>query len=518
MRICNCQHPKFILSPSTGERLRVRCGKCSTCLNSKAKNWINRLQLEYQNSMYAFMVNLTYDDVYLPKLYLDDSGTKLVFKDNRKDDGFFVPLDELMDLCNNSQDPERETDYFLDRLNHRLGIPFCYIKDIQDFNKRLNKYFHDHVTGTYQNFRYFTATELGPGTYRPHSHGAYFVQDQRVSANFEKAVFACWSFGDCSAAAIYSNGGLSYVASYINMSTHLPAIYAHNSLKTKHVFSKCPPIGSPSFLAEEVRDVYDRLPINRVIYDSISGKYVTLPANNTFKNRYFPKCEGYSTGSDSYRIKLYRLVEIFPSTDFREFCDEIYSVWYHYRTYGKLEKEIYKDLIPWFSSLHMDTKEVHKVEAKIYRAYLVSSRFCYITDLLGTSHLYTLRKIDEFYKKLDYERLKDQFKFQQDYTVMHDVVDLVNMYPDLCYTVRGANSFQDLSPEYQLALHAFGIDYLTDFPSVTSSFDFKSMAFKHDSIYKDTHKAHDVNNYRYSKKFNRSDPELQKIILKYAEK
>ena len=62
MHIVNCDHPRLIINPHTGEKLRVRCGHCSQCLNARAKKWINKLTVESQYHRYAFMVNLTYDN------------------------------------------------------------------------------------------------------------------------------------------------------------------------------------------------------------------------------------------------------------------------------------------------------------------------------------------------------------------------------------------------------------------------------------------------------------------------
>ena len=50
MHLVNCEHPRFVINPSTGDKLRVRCGKCDTCKNALAKDWCNRLIEESQHN------------------------------------------------------------------------------------------------------------------------------------------------------------------------------------------------------------------------------------------------------------------------------------------------------------------------------------------------------------------------------------------------------------------------------------------------------------------------------------
>ena len=145
-----------------------------------------------------------------------------------------------------------------------------------------------------QTFGSSIAHEYGPTTFRPHLHGIYYFDDPRIEACFSEAIHSCWQNGDTSAANIFSNGGFSYVAQYVNMSVHLPSFYSHKDLRQRHQFSKCPPLGFDSLLLESLRQLYSERPTYRTVWDSSSARYVTLPVNSTFKDRYFPKCPGYS--------------------------------------------------------------------------------------------------------------------------------------------------------------------------------------------------------------------------------
>lgn len=523
MHISNCQHPQIVLDPVSGEKRRVRCNKCSSCLNAKAKNWVNRLTEESEHNRYAFMVNLTYDDQHLPMLTADEVGNLVWF--NRPLD-LCIPFQDVDDVINKSVNPERERYYLEARLSDRLHIPCICVDDVQKFNKRLNKYFHDKYTNLYGNFRYFICFEYGPATYRIHAHGEYWCNSPVVAEHFSEAISACWSLGDSSVAHIYSKGGHSYVAQYVNMSTHLPAIYALPDLRQKHIFSKCPPIGSPSLLASEVRRIYDEQPVRRVVWDAQTSRYADLPVSATFKDRYFPKCEGYSRKSNFARIGLYRSTEFLPSGDYKEFADAVYSLVARSKENRFIPTSYEKALLTFTSDLFMNSRPMDRVDNKLYKIYLVSKRFLYLRSTLDMTSGQLLKAIDSYYKKLDYERLKDFYLFQQNYAELHDPSDLMHMYPDFVdwvndFVYSRRYSINDV-PEYiKFALQSFGYDVrgIQTFPFVLSkledSYDFRNMRQQHDKIYKDTHKAHDVHNYRYSETFHRLNPELQKIIQTY---
>lgn len=517
MHICNCEHPRLITNPHTGEKLRVRCGKCNQCKNAKAKNWINRLTAEADNNAFAFMVNLTYDDVHLPRLVRSRDG--IVFAN--RDLPLCISYSDIDDLLSDLplDLKAKELDYINSRLSHRLGLPCICIDDIQKFNKRLNKYIHDHITNRYGNFRFFIAGEYGPSTFRIHYHGIYYINDKEVAAHFSEIISSLWENGDSSAAHIYSKGGFSYVAQYVNMLTHLPKVYELSALRPRHTFSKCPPIGTPKLLASEIREVHDRKPVKRTVWDSQASRYADVPINSSFKARFFPQCEGYNRRPVNERAALYRITEFLPSEGFEEFCESVYKVFCLARCNKLPSFPFFKGVESYVRGLAMDTKDRDKVEAKLYRTYLVSKRYLYLRSSLGCSDEWLMKSIDDYYIKLDYERLKDFYKFQEDYTKIHSPLDLIHMYPEF-------NEFLDsvevdkleFVPDYlRLALFSFGVDwYFGELPTVDGTFDAKRVKSQHDKIYKDTHKAHDIHNYRYSKRFNRSDPQLQDIILNYA--
>ena len=166
----------------------------------------------------------------------------------------------------------------------------------------------------------------------------------------------------------------------------------------------------------------------------------------------------------------------------------------------------------------MDTVEYRLVCLKLRKWFNISKRFCFIRDSLGVSSDYVLNCINEFYKKLDYERLKDFYSFQVNYVDLNPgrLHDLVFMYPDMVDYFRSLKL--DEYPDNELyvnALESFGISDLGTF-DYSDTLDFKGSSSRASDIYKDTHKAHEKNEYLYSERFKYLDPELQKIMIAYA--
>lgn len=111
-------------NPSGCEIVPVPCGKCSGCRLDRGKRWADRMLLEYETpredmpSRTALFVTLTYDDDHLPRVICKDGVSRGTLRK----------------------------------------------KDVQDFLKRLRKYFAP------KRIRFYNAGEYGDQTFRPHYH------------------------------------------------------------------------------------------------------------------------------------------------------------------------------------------------------------------------------------------------------------------------------------------------------------------------------------------------------------
>lgn len=508
MHLCTCENPTYVYNRYLDRDVRVNCGKCNSCLNARAKKYVTSLELEARLHKYAFMVNLTYNDVNLPVVGLSDDMNSLVYVNRNTTE--CIPLHELFEFDISPRDLE----YLSARLRDPLMLPVPYIKDVQDFLKRLNKRLHDKFTYTYENFRYFFCTELGGTTFRTHYHGVIFFDSDTVADHFQEIISSCWSLGDSSSADIFSRGGFSYVAQYVNKLSDLPSFYAHKNLHQTPIFSKFPSLGSRALLDSEVRNVYDRKPINRSIFDSSSGSYRIVPIEPAFKNRFFPQCPQYNTRSYTDRVPLYRATQFLPSTDFQEFYRATHDLdWLSSRSLCTPSEKVVHLYI---QDLKRNAKSPESFKTSLYKLFLVSKRTVYIAKCLRSSVENVVKNIDDYYKKVDYDRLKQFYEWQSVYAEHHPTQELIFAYPDLVRDYMFYEKYPKvpLNSTFLAALDSFKVDVLNP-PDFKRTADFLSMTSINNKIYNDTHKNHSKNSYLYSQKFGYLNPSLQNIMIKY---
>ena len=513
MRLVNCEHPKLIYSKHLDTYIRVACGKCATCCNTRAKKWINRLDQESQNHKYTYMVTLTYDDAHLPSMFFSDDMEYLV---SNRQSIERIPLHDVIDACKDEfgEYYEDDLEYLRSRLIHPLGLPIICPKDISNFFKRFNKYCFKYVTQHYENIRYFAAWEYGPTTYRPHIHLLAWFDDDRISSRFDEILSKTWTFGFTDASAVFSSGGRSYVAQYINRPTHLPSFYSLSAFRQKAQFSKRPSIGSVPLLDSEIRRIYDDLPTKRTIWSSSLSRYVDVPLDPSIKNRLFPKCPEYYRRSHFDRVTLYGSAKIIPASTFREFRSSLDLC--RWLTFRNIATDDERDLSIFISSLQRDAKNEKSFNTSLYRFYALSKRVCRYARLMGVTLDAYVSKIEEFWRRVDYDNLKCQLQFQQDYVNNHhSVSDLVHLYPDLCKYIENVMSSPTFVPLYlRKQLVSFGIDDSSDYVTLDKTHDYISMSCLHNKIYSESHKRIHSNIYR-DFKLEHDDPTLARIVRKY---
>lgn len=513
MRLSNCEHPSLVYSKHTDSYVRVACGKCATCCNTRAKRWINRLDAESQSHRYTFMVTLTYDDEHLPSMFFSDDMEYLV---SNRDSIERIPLHDLVELCKDEYGEylEEDLDYLRSRLAHPLGLPVVCPKDLSNFFKRFNKYCFKHITQHYENFRYFATWEYGPTTYRPHIHLLVWFDDRRIESRFTEILHKTWSFGDSDASAVFSHGGRSYVAQYVNRPTHLPKVYSFPALRQKSQFSKCPSIGTLSILAEELPRFYYELPVKRTVWNSTSARFVTIPIDRQVSNRFFPKCPEYCTRSHFERVAIYGATQIIPSSTFRDFRFSLDSIeWCAYRGIASNDE---LELVSYFKKVRLNAKDNKSLTSTLYRWYSLSKRVVWYSRLLDVSLDEYVSQIEEFWKRMDYENLKSQLQFESDYVANgHSLPDLVHLFPEFSIYITNIIKEPTFVPDWvSLALQSFNISEFSDIPVLKDTHDFRSMSVLNNMIYRDSHKRKFVNTYRDGL-LSQKDYKLSCILRKY---
>lgn len=170
----------------------VPCGKCPACRANRRQEWIIRLKCEYLNAVESHFITLTYDDEHLPTTELVDTNTG-----------------------------EIVTKAYPDKI------------EFQKFLKRLRKNMSLSI-------RYFSVSEYGDKTLRPHWHMLLFlnekIQDRR---KFYDTIKFCWQqgntfFGKC------EEGSIVYTTKYM----FKPSPSPFGIKDTKMLCSRKPAIGS----------------------------------------------------------------------------------------------------------------------------------------------------------------------------------------------------------------------------------------------------------------------------------
>lgn len=433
MHLLNCLNPQRVFNKYSQRYVFVPCRECEHCLNNHARFWINRCEKERKQHRYSFFVTLTYDDNHLPIL---DFGDFSVSSDHRvwNSDTIFYPSkgDDLKLTYGDFEilfDDKSDKFFFDNRLRYG-GIPYISTVDLQKFLKRLNKYIHDKITQSYQNFRYFICGEYGSGCFRPHFHAIFFVDDSKVSEQFEQCIFRTWRQGriDCQ---YVEKSACSYVANYCNKSADLPSFYKKGKIRQRFFFSRFPTIGDVSESDETLQELFNNPVATRVEPDFREPeKLIDVPLSSSVQNRLFPKCFSYCSVSDSTRIELYNVVSRFHSENPRNLELKILNYVWNSSIITEFDKLLEKVV--------RDAKDDYNAFINwVHRVFYVSRRVVSNSKKFGVTLFQYYLKILEYWKQKELYCLRLFYTFQEQYA-QSDCDSLILMYPEFCYQNFGS--------------------------------------------------------------------------------
>lgn len=494
MHLCNCLDPHRVRNKYTGEELIVPCGKCSICLSNKQYSWVHRLQQERNCWKYAVFFTLTYDEQHLPtatitnNLFIDDIDS---FKRPRV----------LFDVTETSPTP-RDVDY-INRNCNRLGY-LCKV-DVQRFMKRYRtnlrrEYMRiNYKSIDYENqsdnikrsihkatqVRYYIVGEYGSSTYRPHYHGLFFFSSEFQASHVEDIIRKSWPHGHCDTSFDAGNS-IKYIAAYLNSFAHLPSVYLHKKIRPFALYSRRPAIGTLSYNEQEIQKLFDSAATDMLIYDSSQSSFRNVPLLRSFVDKLYPKIGRFSTLSHLDRVRIYSIAE---------FC-ETFADFFHYAKSPKRSKFI-RDYV---RVLDDGTKN----HQGLFSLFCISKRVCTQARVWNYSIDLYVKKIEEYYNKIDYARLCEQYKYQEDYT---DQVfgarqsELMLLYLDFFWHVQDV-PICDME-EYEINfLASFGVDLSQPYLSLSQmGYDFtKTTDYIHQQInyekrIKDSTKTKKKNDY-----------------------
>lgn len=422
-----CEHP--VRLKIHGRFQYVPCGKCNTCRNRHASVWIQRLEDEFKCHKYAYFVTLTYDEVHVPRLFLN--------KDPHVGD-YYLCDDSTGESFNLSDIPNfnpRSRIYVARRKN----IPYAKVSDVQNFLKRFRFYFQNLILNNYvrnSTLRYFAVSEYGPSTYRPHYHLILFFSSDELARRFREVVHRSWKLGNINFKCCDS-GTSKYVARYCNCVAALPKVYRHKSLRPFVVSSKFPSIGTlqmPSFFTSQL--FYGGY--RSYLRSSSSGVIKDVPVWKCLENRLFPKIQGFADLTHSERVTLYSTYSVCPVHGFLGFVEWVRSFVNDPNLKYFDDMFTYEGFVnlPWlfrrlYDIFEQDNKGIYPKYSRLKSLYYTSSRVVLQSRVFGVSLDFYVGRIEEYYCTKDLTRLHDFYEYQELFRYVYkNSLPLLFLYPD----------------------------------------------------------------------------------------
>lgn len=470
MGLVSCLHPHVIRNKYTGELVSVPCGKCNICLNRARALWVSRLREESTCHTYTMFLTLTYDDAHLPKVDLSTLSPESF------SDTFEQSYNDSLDFIS----------------YHNNCIPVVSIKDIQNFFKRLrSKIVYNH--GKNKNIRYFCCSEYGPTTFRPHYHLLLWFDAPELVSTIKKYIYESWksynphktisSFFKRNKCVFVYGKAEQYVAGYVNMYSHLPAVLREKLFRPWHCQSSNPPIGSirvfKRFMEELQFGNVDKVTLHRCS----SSQQVVLPLWRGLENRFFPRCQGFSMLSSRDRVALYKLGSLFGkeyADDFNSFEKRLLSEWYSFSPIMFLLRKVFT----------FDSKNDYKRwRESIKRAFAISRRVRELRSVFELSVEEYVSRIETYYSRKNYLALVNQLEFEFSLANSNDS-SLIKFYPDLVDQQFYANLRNIDTCVFCNLIDSFGLSYASSHLfSKENSQEYKSVKALADKIAFDNHKT-----------------------------
>lgn len=408
-KFTNCLHPQQIRNPHTKEVLIVGCGKCEACSLQKSSMRALKCKLESMSHAVTMFVTLTYSNEHVPLMQpIFDIHPDL--HEDRK--VLFVDDDEIIS----------ESRLSLSKLNDlqkkcNLGesLPYLRKRDLQLFMKRLRKHLSKF---TDERIRYYAVGEYGPVHFRPHYHLLLWFSERETQEAIEKSIRASWQFGRIDV-QVSSGNSSSYVAGYLNSSSHLPRVFKARQARPFSVHSRH--LGE-EILQSKKEEVYQMSAKDFVTRSITIGDTPTeFSLWRSFKAAYYPKCPKFSTRSSSECYRSYRTY-----ADIREWTQEASPykqakivVDFILTNFGNLQLPI----LEYFKNEYLinpfiGKTQYEKILRQVYMELRTSEHFLrFVCDGVDSPfhQLQCVRMIESFYGQCDMLNLNQQCIDQDDF-------------------------------------------------------------------------------------------------------
>lgn len=397
-----CEHPKTIRTKD-GRTMVVSCGHCLSCIVQKQHSKSNVCAQQEKISKYTFFVTLTYNKENIPcayPLYLfDDARRRQYIELYDEDSG------EFLGSC---YYPHRKCEAIIRRTDDKK-LHYARYSDVQKFLKRLRRKIETSKK-IYNNekIKYYSVSEYGPRTFRPHFHILLYFDSPELSQDLAALVHQSWKNGYCF--TTLSKGHVtSYVASYVNSVTSLPPIFQTSSTNPKCSHSSR--LALPLF-TQEFKKIYkyepERLVRSIEHRDSYGNVSYSAPWCS-YKTYLFPKCQGYAYKSVSERYATYNLLSTIGRYYGKRTVSEYAEIIMTDSLNGLLPKRIADPLLKNVDGTYIvPTLDILKQRIYQLKHY---DKLCKEFDI---TPLQLSNIIQRFYSALDYANLKEMYEVIQE--------------------------------------------------------------------------------------------------------
>lgn len=508
-----CQNPQKVKNPYTGDWLYVPCGKCALCKSKRAAHWTERLEFERSCHPYCLFGTLTYNEDFLPKVYLTDDG----FLDGRS--GELIPFNEIQDYV--------DTDS-IKFVRSRGFLPVGDVRDTQLFIKRLRERIRvgkssgcpDSIDRPEDRYcRYFLVNEFGPSTFRPHYHFLIFTASKWFAEHAKSIVSACWStdnrYSDSKELGIVDvqnvqTSASAYVASYLNSFTDLPRLFQFPAFRAFKIFSKHPPLGTLLPSSKEIQALFDSGSPKMSVYRRKSNDFVETPIPKGLCSRLYPKVTGFDKFSYDVLTGLYSLPSDISQSSFEAF-----------RELARRRSKMFNDgVADYFKYIF---KNLSETESSLHQIFSCLRRVNLQSRIFGVSVRQYFDKIYAFYSNQDYQRLSDFYKYYEDYSKDYSCSNmLLNDRIHLDFLTKSFKDSDNIYPELIIELKNYGydedlctpLDFLESI-SPETDFNYVSAVSKANKCIQDSCKKKAKNDYLEHRKM---DAEFKQFLINYHSK
>ena len=518
MHLSCCEHPVKVYNKYLEKVISVPCGKCDVCRNSKNLLWSQRLEQERLHSAYTIFFTLTYADDYLPLLKYIPSKVeglegKLVHV--KRDFSKLLTRKKLSDEYNSFEIPVSDTvisePVTQNIINLHDGcIPYCSLYDIQTFFKRLRSKLYRSLYGRSSDIpkesllRYFVAHELGPTSLRPHVHGLLYTDSKAVAEAIRVVLSQSWLFGRIDVQFVQSSAS-SYVASYLNSTSHLPSIYRVSGLRPFHQCSRATPLGLRSLTEEQVSDIFYSQSSLIPVKDASSGSFSLVPIWRSLEDRLYPKLPRHSSLPSDVRLELLRQFTFLPQGDFCSFCQALKV---------KSDNGYNRLLCDYFSLICPKYKYHQRLVFNFYDEPIVRSIYYCVRRVCSLCSVYCIglgdynHFLDLFERNKALYKLSIQYRFEEDFSNKYNCRFLLNI-DSIKFDYYRTVTYSQLKRSDFLILRGFGFtdsdfNLMKDENSKSRLFDslymsnvleYQQMVATHRRIFLSSHKTSKKNEY-----------------------